>query len=76
MMHAKLYAERLIAQGGFEYAKGVAKSVNTKVLATVPDLLTTNKKKQTVKLTDNVRTARFFDNVSGYLKNLERSKIK
>lgn len=68
-MEVKIYANNMIELMGLAETIRVIKLINTDSLKTTPDIYTTNKKKQSMALTSNLKTARFFENVKGYLKN-------
>ncbi len=68
-MEAKTYAENLIKVHGLDEAVRIIKLINIVNLKASPDLFGTNKKKQSFPLTNNSKTAKFFENVRGYLKN-------
>lgn len=73
-MNAKKYAEEMIKTLGLTDAIRVLTSLNLNSLKTAQDLTGTNKKKQTLMLTNNKKTAAYFTGVLGYLRNKEKKK--
>lgn len=59
---------------GLKDAIRVVSGINTKVLREAQDLFGTDKKKRSIQLTNNKKTAAFFESVLGYLKNKDNGK--
>lgn len=75
-MNAKTFADNMIKLRGLDDSIRVITAINTEVLKSTPDMHTTNKKKQSIPITTNLTTSRFFQNVKNYLKNKQNAKSK
>lgn len=73
-MNQKVYANKMIETMGLKESIRVISGINTKVLRDAQDLFGVDKKKRNIQLTNNKKTAAYFESVLGYLRSKENGK--